>query len=48
MASVWLKLWLIVYLCERDAEPVLSPPYGPAMSAHPIGHHGQPEFVGDS
>jgi hypothetical protein len=48
IASVWLKLWLIVYLCERDAEPILFPPYDPAMSAHLIGHHGQHEFVGNS
>ena len=43
-----LKLWLIVNLCERDAEPILFPPYDPAMSAHLIGHHGQHEFVGNS
>ena len=38
----------IVCLPERDAEPVLFPPYDAAMPAHLIGLHDQREFVGNS
>jgi hypothetical protein len=43
-----LKLRLIVCLRERDAEPVLFPPYDAAMPARLIGLHNQREFVGNS
>lgn len=43
-----LKLWLIVYLCERDAEPVVFAPDDTAMPAHLIGLQDQLEFVGNS
>jgi hypothetical protein len=45
---VRLKLWLIVYLHERDAEPILFAPYDAAMPAHLIGLRDQREFVGNS
>jgi hypothetical protein len=43
----WLKLCLIVYLLERDAEPVLFSPYDAAMPVRLVGLHDQGEFVGN-
>jgi hypothetical protein len=43
----WLKLCLIVYLLERDAEPVLFSPYDAAMPFRLVGLNDQGEFVGN-
>src|ERR1700686_1888273 len=39
---------LIIELRERDADPVLFPPYDAAMPARLIGLHDQREFLGNS